>query len=90
MVLVRWFHFPLKNSRVFKTKITITSKDNKFQIIINKNNVLVNLTNELNIIMEWYLVINPWTPRSDYHVNSPYSIDTLHSKQVMRTLKLIR
>ena len=46
--------------------------------------------NELNIIMEWYLAINPLTPRSDYHVNSPYSIDTLHSKQVMRTLKLIR
>ena len=46
--------------------------------------------NELNNIMEWYLAINPLTSRSDYHVNSPYSIDTLHSKQVMRTLKPIR
>ena len=33
---------------------------------------------------------NPLTPRSDYHVTSPYSICTLSSKQVVRLLKLIR
>ena len=33
---------------------------------------------------------NPLTPKSDYHVTSPYSICTLSSKQVVRLLKLIR
>ena len=36
----------------------------------------------------WFL--NPLTPRSDSHVTSPYNIDILSSKQVMRILKCIR
>ena len=32
---------------------------------------------------------NPLTPRSDYHVTSPYNIHTLSCKQVVRILKLI-
>ena len=35
-------------------------------------------------------LINPLTPRSDEHVTSPYDIQTLSTKQVMRILKLIR
>ena len=40
----------------------------------------------------WIIGLNTQikTPRSDYHVTSLYSIHTLYSKQVMRTLKLIR
>ena len=30
--------------------------------------------------------INRLTPKSDYYVTSPYSIPTLYSKQIMRTL----
>ena len=33
---------------------------------------------------------NPLTPKSDYHVTSPYNIHTLSCKQVVRLLKLIR
>ena len=34
--------------------------------------------------------MNPLTTSGDYHVTSPNSIHILYSKQVMRTLKLIR
>lgn len=34
--------------------------------------------------------INPLTPQSDYHETSPYNIQTLTSKQVMRIFKLIK
>ena len=34
--------------------------------------------------------MNPLTTSGDYHVTSPNSIHVLYSKQVMRTLKLIR
>ena len=47
----------------------------------------------LRITMLWvpWLNINiPFTPRSDKHVTSPYSVDTLSNEQVMRLLKLIR
>ena len=33
--------------------------------------------------------INPFTPRSDQHVNSPYNSNTLSSRQVMRIKKII-
>ena len=33
---------------------------------------------------------NPLTPRSDWHVTSPWNIHTLSSKQVMRILKLTK
>ena len=36
------------------------------------------------------VLLNPLTPKSDYHVTSSYSICTLSSKQVVRLLKLIR
>ena len=38
-------------------------------------------------VMFW--TCNLLTPRSDQHVTSPYSIDTISSKQVARILKLI-
>ena len=34
--------------------------------------------------------LNPIAPKNDKHVTSPFHIDTLSSKQVMRKLKLIR
>ena len=47
-----------------------------------------------NKLCKWNLkklnIFNPLTPRGDYSVPSPYSIHTLHSKQVARILKLIR
>ena len=46
----------------------------------------------LRITMLWmpWLNINiPFTPRSDKHVISPCSVDTLSSEQVIRLLKLI-
>ena len=39
------------------------------------------------VMVSW---LNPLTPRSDWHVTSPYNIETLSSKQVMRIFKLIR
>ena len=47
----------------------------------------------LRITMLWvpWLNINiPFTPRSDKHVTSPYSVYMLSSEQVVRLLKLIR
>ena len=35
-----------------------------------------------------FFLLKPLTPRSDWHVTSPYNIHTLLSKQVMRILKL--
>ena len=35
-------------------------------------------------------LLNPLTPASDEHVNSPYTIHTLSSKQMVRLLKFIR
>ena len=33
--------------------------------------------------------LNPLTPRSDQHINSPYDFNTLSSRQVMRIKKTI-
>ena len=35
------------------------------------------------------LVLNPFTPRSDQHINSPYNSNTLSRRQVMRIKKMI-
>ena len=47
-----------------------------------------------NKLCKWNLkklnIFNPLTPRGDYSVPSPYNIHTIHSKQVVRILKLIR
>ena len=37
----------------------------------------------------WLNINIPFTPRSDKHVTSPYSVDTLSSGKVVRLLKLI-
>ena len=38
----------------------------------------------------YFGLVNPLSPRSHEHVNSPYNIQTLSNRQVMRILKLIR
>ena len=35
------------------------------------------------------LYFNPFTPRSDQHINSSYNFNTLSSRQVMRIKKII-
>ena len=37
----------------------------------------------------YFGLVNPLSPRSHEHVNSPYNIQTLSNRQVMRILKLI-
>ena len=38
----------------------------------------------------YFGLVNPLSPRSHEHVNSPYNIQTLSNRWVMRILKLIR
>ena len=42
----------------------------------------------VNISMDLH-VVNPLTPRSYQYLNSPYSFNTLSSRQVMRITKII-
>ena len=44
----------------------------------------------IQVMKERKICINPLTTSGGYHVTSPNSIHILYSKQVMRTLKLIR
>ena len=47
-----------------------------------------NLVNEKTV--QFYVVVNPLTPRIDQHETSPCNILTLSGKQAMRIFKLLR
>ena len=63
---------------------------NKEVLISHANSFQIKLGNEIrecvNKLSGWF---NPFTSRSDYHVNSPYNFNTLSSRQVMRIKKII-
>ena len=43
----------------------------------------------LHVTFVVFFLFNPFTPRSDQHINSPYNFNTLSSKQVMGIKKII-